>query len=100
MPVEFYKCKPCEAAFYSHPYQPENTCYVGSRALVVHEADRTLINAHEKLVAHCIVDYCLPRHMYSSAPGSESLKTCREHLLKHYRASRRGWLGPRRPSFR
>ncbi|TNN46265.1 hypothetical protein EYF80_043545 [Liparis tanakae] len=51
----------------SHPYQPFNKCFASSRVLIAHDADRTLVNRSGKLVAHCILDYCLPRHTYSSA---------------------------------
>ena len=65
----------------SHPYQPFNKCYSNSRVLIAHCADRTLVNRSGKLVAHCIIDYCLPRYMYSSALGPASLDDCKEHLL-------------------
>lgn len=65
----------------SHPYQPFNKCFANSRVLIAHYADRTLVNRSGKLVAHCIVDYCLPRHMYSSALSARSLDDCRVHLL-------------------
>lgn len=32
-------------------------------------------------MAHCIIDYCLPCYMYSSALGTHSLDDCKEHLL-------------------
>lgn len=64
-----------------HPHQPLNKCYRDSRVLVAHGADRTLVNRSGKLVAHCVIDYCLPRYMYSSALGSSSLNDCKEHLL-------------------
>ncbi|KAK2812508.1 hypothetical protein Q5P01_000008 [Channa striata] len=147
---EFYKCNPCEAAFYRyplnlqatagcttamfggslacepkrvraaergaeggpraqegveslettrdsaelipHPYQPFSKCFSNSRVLLAHRADRELINRSGKLVAHCIVDYCLPRHMYGSPVGSaESLAECKRHLLVAF-ASIRGRL--------
>lgn len=65
----------------SHPYQPFNKCFANSRVLIAHYADCTLANRSGKLVAHCIVDYCLPRYMYSSALGAHSLDDCKEHLL-------------------
>lgn len=133
--VEYYKCNPCEAAFYRyplnlqantgcmmamfggslacegersaqsqseskprrvdssapdlsrswlvvpHPYHPSNECFANSRVLITHHADRTLVNSSRKLLAHCIVDYCLPRHMYSPALSARCLDDCREHLL-------------------
>lgn len=65
----------------SHPYQPFNKCFANSRVLIAHYADCTLVNRSGKLLAHCIIDYCLPRYMYSSALGSHSLGDCKEHLL-------------------
>lgn len=65
----------------SHPYQPFNKCFANSRVLIAHYADCTLVNRSGKLLAHCIIDYCLPRYMYSSALGSHSLDDCKEHLL-------------------
>lgn len=65
----------------SHPYQPFNKCYCNSRVLLAHHADRTLVNRSGKLVAHCIIDYCLPRYMYSSNLGPGCLDDCKTHLL-------------------
>lgn len=65
----------------SHPYQPFNKCFSNSKVLIAHYADSTLVNRSGKLVAHCIIDYCLPRYMYSSALGTHSLDDCKEHLL-------------------
>lgn len=64
-----------------HPYQPFNKCFANSRVLIAHQADSTLVNRSGKLMAHCIIDYCLPRYMYSSALGTHSLDDCKEHLL-------------------
>ncbi|KAK2825774.1 hypothetical protein Q5P01_019988 [Channa striata] len=135
---EFYKCNPCEAAFYRyplnlqatagcttamfrgslaceakrvrppergaeggprvqegveslettcdsaelipHPYQPFSKNFSNSRVLMAHRADRELVNRSGKLVAHCIVDYCLPRHMYGSP--TESLSARREAVAR------------------
>ena len=50
--------------------------------LIAHYADCNLMNRYGKLVAHCVVDYCLPRrHMYSSALGPLNLDDCKRHLL-------------------
>ncbi|KAG7326079.1 hypothetical protein KOW79_011004 [Hemibagrus wyckioides] len=65
-----------------HPYQPLNKCFADSRMLIAHYADHELVNSSGKLLVHCIMDYCLPRHMYSRAL-SVSLEECREHLLCH-----------------
>ena len=75
----------------SHPYQTVNKCFANSRVLIAHHADSTLVNRSGKLVAHCIIDYCLPRYMYSSALGTHSLEDCKEHLLTSI-ASVRGRL--------
>ncbi|KAG7322231.1 hypothetical protein KOW79_013577 [Hemibagrus wyckioides] len=66
-----------------HPYQPFNKCFADSRMLIAHYADRDLVNSSGKLVIHSIVDYCLPRHMYSCTLSDLSLEECREHLLCH-----------------
>lgn len=67
-----------------HPYQPLNKCCAGSRVLIAHEADRTLVNRSGKLVAHCIIDYCLPRYMYSSARATlRSMDDCKRHLIAY-----------------
>lgn len=138
---EFYKCNPCEAAFYRYPlnlqatsgcttsmfggsltclgakttargtadncaapdaddrgvsaelipqlYQPLNMCFSNARVLMAHKADRELINRSGKLVAHCIVDYYLPRYMHSSGTNAtKSLEDCKRHLLVSFAASR------------
>ncbi|TKS75734.1 DNA polymerase delta catalytic subunit [Collichthys lucidus] len=67
-----------------HPHQPLNKCFAGSRVLIAHKADSTLVNSSGKLVAHCIIDYCLPRYMYSSALGTRSsLDDCKTHLFAY-----------------
>ncbi|KAE8277930.1 hypothetical protein D5F01_LYC24049 [Larimichthys crocea] len=54
------------------------------RVLIAHKADSTLVNSSGKLVAHCIIDYCLPRYMYSSALGTRSsLDDCKTHLFAY-----------------
>lgn len=67
----------------SHPYQPLNKCFANSRVLIAHYADYTLINSHMKLVLHCVIDYCLPRYMYSPALGTHSLGACKVHLINY-----------------
>ena len=42
--------------------------------------DSELVNLSGKLTAHCVIDYCLPRHMYSSTLGDCSLQNCKVHL--------------------
>ncbi|KAK2856674.1 hypothetical protein Q5P01_005409 [Channa striata] len=80
--VESLEATSDSAELIPHPYQPFSKCFSNSRVLLAHRADRELINRSGKLVAHCIVDYCLPRHMYGSPVGSaESLAECKRHLL-------------------
>lgn len=65
-----------------HPYQPNSMCYPDSRVLLAHRADRELVNRSSKLVAHCVIDYCLPRRMYEPWTDVASiLERCRAHLL-------------------
>ena len=64
----------------SHPYQPLSMCYANSRVLTAHRVDSELVNRSGKLIAHCVIDYCLPRHMYSSTLGDCSVRRCKVHL--------------------
>ena len=64
----------------SRPNQP-NTCFANSRVWISHCADSNLVNDSGKLLAHCIIDYCLPCHMYSPALGQHCLEDCEQHLL-------------------
>ncbi|KAK2832722.1 hypothetical protein Q5P01_016611 [Channa striata] len=94
--VELLETTRDSAELIPHPYQPFSKCFSNSRVLLAHRADRELINRSGNLVAHCIVDYCLPRHMYGSPVGSaeslaESLAECKRHLLVAF-ASIRGRL--------
>lgn len=81
-PSESEETEPtCGEVIVDHPYQTGNKCYSNSRVLVAHRADRTLVNHSGKLMAHCIIDYCLPRRMYSEALGPNSLAECKTRLL-------------------
>lgn len=64
-----------------HPYQPGNLCYANSRVLTAHRADRSLVNRSGKLLAHCIIDFCMPRYMYSSNIETYSIQECAHWLL-------------------
>lgn len=73
----------------SHPCQPQSLCFANARVLTAHKADRELVNRSGKLVAHCIVDYCLPRHMYGhGADELEILGACATHLSLCFNAVR------------
>lgn len=65
----------------NHPYQPGNLCYANSRVLTSHRVDRSLVNRSGKLLAHCIIDFCVPRHMYGCATGTSSIRDCEHWLL-------------------
>ncbi|KAK7915608.1 hypothetical protein WMY93_011369 [Mugilogobius chulae] len=65
----------------SHPYLPFSKCFSNSRPLLAHTADYQLVNRHGKLTSHCVVDFCLPRYMYSTALNSCCLDDCKEQLL-------------------
>nr|BBA49171.1 DNA polymerase [Oryzias latipes] len=72
-----------------HPCQPQSQCFADARVLTAHKADRELVGRSGKLVAHCIVDYCLPRRMYGSgADELEILADCRRHLILSFSAVR------------
>lgn len=64
-----------------HPYQPGNKCYANSRVMMSHAADRSLVNRSAKLMAHCIIDYCVPRHMYSANSEKDVVSDCEKHLV-------------------
>ena len=72
--------EPSQTGLVSRPKQP-NKCFANSRVWTSYQADSTLVNDSGKLVAHCIIDYCLPCHMYSPALGPHCLDDCKQHLL-------------------
>ncbi|KAK5610238.1 hypothetical protein CRENBAI_008725 [Crenichthys baileyi] len=99
---EYYKCKPCKAAFHRYllNLQAESGCikamfrgslickHVPGPDLALadpelelrHTRDKTLMNVLGKLLAHCIADYCLPGRMLSRPLQSGGFEDCRTHL--------------------
>ena len=59
-------------------------CELISRVLLAREADRSLLGRHSKLAAYCIMDYCLPRYMYSRTHAKERLAACSKHLFERF----------------
>ncbi|KAL4009194.1 hypothetical protein ACER0C_003046 [Sarotherodon galilaeus] len=56
-------------------------CYANSKVMLAHSADRSLVNRAAKLIAHCIIDFCLPRHMYSDNSEKQVAEDCKTRLL-------------------
>lgn len=70
-----------DSCLIDHPYQLGNKCYADSKVMLAHSADRSLVNRAAKLIAHCIIDFCLPRHMYSDNSEKQVAEDCKTRLL-------------------
>ncbi|KAL4009146.1 hypothetical protein ACER0C_002998 [Sarotherodon galilaeus] len=69
-----------DSCLIDHPYQLGNKCYANSKVMLAHSADQSLVNRAAKLIAHCIIGFCLPRHMYSDNSEKQVAEDCKTRL--------------------